>query len=287
MENVTISADRNLVDFRFPVQYVGRPHQDFHGSAGQIVSGTIKVGEEVVALSSMQRWKVAFIDFCKVDLEEAAKGQSVMITLDNEIDIFCFDVMVRRHDIPELEQEVEATSCSMDDRQNLSAITNYILQHTTQTTQAYVDEILYELNINTLHCRSADTLKLNEIGRVNVTAAWSLFFDPYDRNRQTGGFVLIDPNDHRTVGAGMIRYSSRSTISQPQAISAPSASRPPPRRTAILSGTPAWWARRTASKKRPQAHVRLVHPSLRKRQRHHCQEPAEEAVRRGQERVSL
>ena len=214
LENVTISADRNLVDFRFPVQYVVRPHQDFRGFAGQIVSGTIKLGEEVVALPSMQRSRVRSINFYKADLEEAAEGQSVIISLEDEIDVSRGDMIVRRHNIPEVEQEFEATLAWMDDQHTLSTSTNYILQHTTQTTRAYVDEILYELNVNTLHRRNADTLKLNEIGRVKVTSARPLFFDPYDRNRQTGGFVLIDPNDHRTVGAGMIRHSSRSTINQ-------------------------------------------------------------------------
>jgi bifunctional enzyme CysN/CysC len=214
LENVTISADRNLVDFRFPVQYVVRPHQDFRGFAGQIVSGTIRVGEEVVTLPSMQRSKVRSINFYKAELEEAAEGQSVIITLEDEIDVSRGDMIVRRHNIPEVEQEFEATLSWMDDRHELSTTTNYILQHTTQTTRAYVDEILYELNVNTLHRRKAESLKLNEIGRVKVTTARPLFFDPYERNRQTGGFVLIDPNDHRTVAAGMIRHSSKGTIAQ-------------------------------------------------------------------------
>ncbi len=215
LENVTISADRNLVDFRFPVQYVVRPHQDFRGFSGQIVSGTITVGEEVVALPSMQRSRVRSINFYKAELEEAAEGQAVTITLEDEIDISRGDMIVRRHNIPEVEHEFEATICWMDERKQLQTGTNYILQHTTNRTQALVDEVLYRLDVNTLHRdRSSDTLELNEIGRAKVTTARPLFFDPYERNRNTGGFVLIDPADYRTVGAGMIRYSSRSTIEE-------------------------------------------------------------------------
>ncbi len=215
LETVTISADRNLVDFRFPVQYVVRPHQDFRGFAGQIVSGTIRVGEEVVALPSMQRSRIKGINFYKAELEEAAEGQSVIITLEDEIDISRGDMIVRRHNIPEVEHEFEATLCWMDERHPLATDTNYILQQTTNRSHALVDEVLYQLDVNTLHRdQSANTLRLNEIGRVKVTTAKQLFFDPYERNRNTGGFVLIDPNDYRTVAAGMIRYSSRSTIEE-------------------------------------------------------------------------
>ncbi len=214
LEYVTISADRNLVDFRFPVQYVVRPHQDFRGFSGQVVSGTIKVGEEVVALPSMQRSRVSGITFYTSELEQAEEGQSVIISLEDEIDISRGDMIVRRHNIPEVEREFEATLCWMDERHTLSTTTNYILQHTTQTTQAYVDEVIYQLDVNTLHRASAETLTLNEIGRAKFTTAKPLFFDPYERNRRTGGFILVDPADFRTVAAGIIRHSSRGTIDE-------------------------------------------------------------------------
>lgn len=214
LENVTISADRNLVDFRFAVQYVIRPHQDFRGFSGQVASGIVRVGDEVIALPGMQRSTVKSITFHKNKLEQAEEGQSVIISLDDEIDISRGDMIVRRHNIPEIESEFEATIAWMDDRVNLTTGTSYILRHTTQTTQAVVDEILYRLDVNSLHRSAATALELNEIGRVKITAARPLFFDPYDRNRATGGFVLIDPSDFRTIGAGMIRHSSRTTISE-------------------------------------------------------------------------
>ncbi len=214
LEDVTISADRNLVDFRFPVQYVVRPHQDFRGFSGQVASGTVRVGDEVIALPGMQRSTIKSITFYKDTLPQAEEGQSVILSLDHEIDISRGDMIVRRHNIPEVEHEFEATICWMDERIELQPGVNYILRHTTQTTQAVVDEIVYRLDVNTLHRSPAESLKLNEIGRLKITSARPIFFDPYDRNRATGGFVLIDPNDFRTVGAGMIRHSSRSTINE-------------------------------------------------------------------------
>ncbi len=214
LEDVTISADRNLVDFRFPVQYVVRPHQDFRGFSGRIASGNIRVGDEIIALPGMRRSTIKSITFYKDSLEQAEEGQSVILSLNDEIDISRGDMIVRRHNIPEVENEFEAVIAWMDDRGELRSGVNYIMRHTTQTTQAVVDDIIYRLDVNTLHRSEADSLKLNEIGRVKITSARPIFFDPYDRNRATGGFVIIDPNDFRTVGAGMIRHSSRSTINE-------------------------------------------------------------------------
>ncbi len=214
LETVTISADRNLVDFRFPVQYVIRPHQDFRGFSGQIASGSIALGDEVIALPSMQRSKIKAITHYTAELETAEEGQSVVLSLEDEIDISRGDMIVRRQNIPEVENEFEATMAWMDETKPLRSGVEYILRHTTQNTQAVVDEILYQLDVNTLHRSDADELELNEIGRIKLTTANPLFFDPYERNRSTGGFVLIDPNDFRTIGAGMIRHSSRSTINE-------------------------------------------------------------------------
>ncbi len=214
LEDVTISADRNLVDFRFPVQYVIRPHQDFRGFSGLVASGAIRVGEEIVVLPNMRRSTVKSIVFYKDMLEQAEEGQSVIITLNDEIDISRGDMIVRPHNIPEVDNEFEATLAWMDDRNALTPGTGFILQHTTQNTPAIVDELLYRLDVNTLHRNETGSLILNEIGRIKITTSTPIFFDPYDRNRATGGFTLIDPNDFRTVGAGMIRHSSRTTINE-------------------------------------------------------------------------
>ena len=212
LENVTIAADRNLVDFRFPVQYVVRPHQDFRGFAGRIASGTIRVGEEITVLPSRRTSCVRGIHIHDDTPEEAWEGQSVVLTLDDEIDISRGDMIVRSRNVPEVQSEFDATLAWMDDRHELDTRRQYILQHTTRTTRATIDEIVYRLDVNTLHRSDAASLALNEIGRVKITTANPLFFDAYDRNRDTGGFVIIDPHDFRTVGAGMIRHASQGTM---------------------------------------------------------------------------
>ena len=212
LEHVTISADRNLVDFRFPVQYVVRPHQDFRGFAGRITSGTIRVGEEITVLPGRQTSRVKSINFYEEQLEEAFEGQSVIITLTSEIDISRGDMLVRTHNVPDVTSEFDATVAWMDGEQQLDTGKQYILQHTTRTTKAYIDEIVYQLDVNTLHRSDAAALNLNEIARVKVTTSSPIFCDPYDRNRATGGFIIIDPHDFRTVGAGMIRHASRGTM---------------------------------------------------------------------------
>jgi bifunctional enzyme CysN/CysC len=212
LENVTISADRNLVDFRFPVQYVVRPHQDFRGFAGRVVSGTVRVGEEITVLPSRRTSRIKSINFHEAELQEAFEGQSVILTLTEEIDISRGDMIVRTHNVPEVTSEFDATLAWMDGDHTLDTCKQYILQHTTRVTKAYIDEIVYQLDVNTLHRSDAESLRLNEIGRVKVTTANPLFFDPYDRNRETGGFIIIDPHDFRTVGAGMIRHASAGTI---------------------------------------------------------------------------
>ena len=228
LEDVTITADRNLVDFRFPVQYVIRPNQDFRGFAGMVSSGTIRQGEEIIALPSMQTSKVHNIVRHQEQPSEAREGEAIVITLEDEIDISRGDMIVRRHNIPEVESEFEATLCWMDERQELTPGTDILLRHTTRTTKAVIDEVLYQLDVNTLHRSPAQSLKLNEIARVRVTTAQPLFFDSYDRNRATGGFALIDAHDYRTVAAGMIRHSSRSTISELKRGKSRTAPMPPP-----------------------------------------------------------
>ena len=236
LEDVTITADRNLVDFRFPVQYVIRPNQDFRGFAGMVASGTIRVGEEIIVLPSMQHSTVTSIVRHTDTLNEAREGEAIVLTLAHEIDISRGDMIVRRHNIPEVESEFEATVAWMDERQDLTPGKEMLLRHTTRTSKAVIDEILYRLDVNTLHRSDAPALKLNEIARVRITTAQPLFFDPYDRNRSTGGFALIDPDDFRTVGAGMIRHSSRSTISELKREKARQTTLPPPSETLWTPG---------------------------------------------------
>ena len=214
LENVTISGDRNLVDFRFPVQHVVRPHQDFRGFSGRVASGTVSVGEEIVVLPSHRKSRIKGIHRYRDEFAAAFAGQSVILTLEDEIDVGRGDMIVRSHNIPEVATEFDATLTWMDDRHDLDLSTHYVLQHTARTTRAYVDDLVYRIDVNTLHRADAAQLALNEIGRVKITTANPIFFDPYDRNRSTGGFVLIDPHDFRTVAAGMIRHASTGTMEE-------------------------------------------------------------------------
>jgi len=208
LETVHVAADRNLLDFRFPVQYVIRPHLDFRGYAGRIVSGTIRVGEEVVVLPSGRSSGVRSIVTYDGELEEAFAPQSVVLTLEDELDVSRGDMIVRKHNLPQVDDQLEAILCWMDD-EALTRGTGYLLKHTTQTVRAFLSQILYRIDVNTLHREPVDTLTLNDIARVAVETSSPLFFDNYRSNHSTGSFILIDPYTSNTVGAGMIRGPAR------------------------------------------------------------------------------
>ncbi len=208
LENVHVSADRNLVDFRFPVQYVLRPHQDFRGFAGRVISGTVTPGEEIAVLPSGRTSRVRSVVTFDGELEEAFPPQSVVLTLEDEVDISRGDMIVRRHNLPEVASTFEAMLCWMD-TEPLQSGKMYMLKHTTQTVKAFVKKINYRVDVNTLHRSAADSFELNEIGRVTITTSRPLFFDPYTANRATGSFVLIDPHSNATAAAGMIRGVTR------------------------------------------------------------------------------
>jgi bifunctional enzyme CysN/CysC len=204
LEHVNVGADRNLVDFRLPVQYVVRPHQDFRGFAGRVASGTLSPGEEVVVLPSGQGSRVRSIETFDGPLPEAVEGDSVVVTIEDEVDISRGDMLVRRNNLPTLGSRLDAMLCWMAE-QPLDPSIPYVIQHTTRSTRAFVSRVVYRIDVDTLHREAADTLGLNDIGRVEITASAPLFFDPYQLNRATGSFILVDPGTNVTVGAGMIR----------------------------------------------------------------------------------
>ncbi len=209
LEHVSVGSSRNLVDFRFPVQMAVRPHAGFRGFAGQVASGTIRPGEEVVALPSGRTTRVRSIVTVDGELPEAAAGDSVILTLEDEIDISRGDMLVRSRNLPQVSASLEATLCWMSE-EPLGLSTPYILQHTTRQVRAHVTELTYRVDIDTLHREPAETLALNEIGRANLTTTQPIFFDRYQANRATGNFILIDPYTNNTVAAGMIRRAARS-----------------------------------------------------------------------------
>ena len=208
LEHVHIASDRNLIDNRFPVQWIIRPmseeHHDYRGYAGQVATGTFKAGDEVVVLPSGARTRIKRVDTFDGPLEEAVPPLSISMLLEDDIDISRGDMICRPHNQPTLTQELEAMICWMNDRP-LELGGRYSIKHTTRSVRGIVDEIRYRIDVNTLHRdEDAESLALNEIGRVHVRTSGPLLVDEYRKNRHTGSFIVIDETTNETVGAGMI-----------------------------------------------------------------------------------
>jgi sulfate adenylyltransferase large subunit len=212
LEHVHIASDRNLIDVRFPVQYVIRPHQatdpelhDYRGYAGQVAGGVIKPGDPVMHLPSGFTTSVKRIDTARGPVDEAFPPMSVTLVLDDDIDISRGDMICRPHNQPSVTQDVDAMVCWMSESRKLSPRDRLIVKHTTRTVKAIVRDLHYRLDVNTLHRHEGvSDLSLNEIGRVTLRLTHPLFCDPYTRNRQTGGLILVDEATGATVAAGMI-----------------------------------------------------------------------------------
>jgi bifunctional enzyme CysN/CysC len=209
LEHVHIASDRNLVDVRFPVQFVIRPQstvvQDYRGYAGQVASGVLKPGDEVMVLPSGFTTKIASIDTADGPVDEAYPPMSVTIRLADELDVSRGDLICRPNNRPSVAQDIEAMICWMDETRPMTVGGKYAIKHTTRAARAVVRDLHYRLDVNTLHRDdAADGLSLNEIGRVRLRTTVPLLADDYRRNRTTGGFIVIDEMTNRTVGAGMI-----------------------------------------------------------------------------------
>jgi bifunctional enzyme CysN/CysC len=209
LEEVHIASDRNLIDCRFPVQYVIRPrddkHHDYRGYAGQVASGAYKVGDDVVVLPSGFTSKIASIDTADGPIEEAVPPMSVTIRLTDDLDVSRGDMICRPNNQPNISQDVDAMLCWFGERSQLKRGAKYALKQTSKWTRALVKDLHYRLEINTLHRdEDADSLSLNEIGRVTLRTTTPLFSDDYRRNRATGAFILVDEVTNDTVAAGMI-----------------------------------------------------------------------------------
>jgi len=213
LEHVHILSDRNLVDVRFPVQYVIRPQStvvaDYRGYAGQVASGILKPGDEVMVLPSGFTTRISSIETADGPVEEAYPPMSVTVRLEDELDVSRGDMICRPHNAPSVAQDIEAMVCWMDESLPLTVGGRYAVKHTTRSARAIVRGLQYRLDVNTLHRDEAATsLQLNEIGRVRLRTTVPLLCDEYRRNRTTGGFILIDEATNRTVGAAMIIEAS-------------------------------------------------------------------------------
>ncbi len=209
LEDVHIASDRNLIDCRYPVQYVIRPRDDrFHdyrGYAGQVASGTYKVGDEVVVLPSGFESTIASIDTADGPVEEAMPPMSVTIRLADDLDVSRGDMICRPNNRPQESQDVDAMLCWFSERATLRPGAKYALKHTSKWARAMVKDLHYRLDVNALHRdETADSLGLNEIGRVTLRTTQPLFFDEYRRNRATGSFILVDESTNDTLAGGMI-----------------------------------------------------------------------------------
>ena len=215
LEDIHIGSDRNMIDCRFPVQYVVRPHtlehQDYRGYAGTIAGGVWKPGDEVVVLPSGFESKIASIDTADGSLTEAYPDMAVIMRLEDDIDISRGDMISRRNNRPNVGQDIEAMVCWMGETPALRPGMKLAIKHTTRWARTIVKEIQYRLDINTLHREEgAGELNLNEIGRISLRTTQPLLYDDYRRNRTTGSFILVDEANNNTLGAGMILGQSPS-----------------------------------------------------------------------------
>jgi sulfate adenylyltransferase subunit 1 len=209
LETVYTGGTANHVDARFPVQWIIRPlsqeHHDFRGYAGRVAGGVFKPGDAVTVMPSGFSTRIKKIHMPGgKELDEAFPPQSVVMTLDDEIDISRGDMLVKANNPPEASQDVEAMVCWFSQKP-METRGKYLLRHTTKETKAIVQELRYQVDIETLHKKEGTSaLGMNDIGRIALRTAAPLFYDSYRRNRLTGSFILIDPGTHETVAAGMI-----------------------------------------------------------------------------------
>ncbi|MEM8607954.1 MAG: sulfate adenylyltransferase subunit CysN [Myxococcota bacterium] len=209
LETVPVSADRNFDDFRYPVQYVIRPDLDYRGFAGEVASGVIKKGDDVVSLPSGKTSRVKAIDTFEGEIDEAFAAQSVTIRLEDEIDISRGDMLVKPNNLPRATRRFDAFMVWMHEKP-LDTEKAYLVKHTTQTVRAQIDKIHFEVDMDTLEEKPTDGIRLNDIAKVHISCHRALYVDDYARNRQTGAFIVIDSLTNNTVAAGMIALEGSS-----------------------------------------------------------------------------
>lgn len=203
LENVELATNQNLIDFRLPIQYVIRPHQDFRGYAGTVASGTIKIGEPVTIVPSGQTTTIKEIIVAGKSSDEAFSPQSIMVTLSEHVDASRGDMIVRSNNVPDVSQEIEVMM-SWFDAEPLVIGKRYWLKHTTRQVPVFADTIHYAIDINSLHRQSKTNLEINDVGRVTLKTQAPLAFDAYGKNKTTGSFIIIDEISNTTAGAGII-----------------------------------------------------------------------------------
>ena len=209
LETVEVDDDRLARrPFRMPVQWVNRPNLDFRGFAGQVASGAVKPGDAVRILPSGRTTRVARIVTLDGDLDQAAAGQSITLTLSDEVDVSRGDVIAAVDQSPEVADQFETTIVWMADEELLAG-RSYWLKIGARTVSAQITEIKHRVDVNTLQENAAKTVGLNEIAVCNLSLTQPVAFEPYEIDRGLGGFILMDRITGATVGAGMIRFALR------------------------------------------------------------------------------
>ena len=211
LESLPLAAERSQVGLRFPVQRVLRPHQDFRGFAGQIAAGSVRPGDRIIALPSGIETRVRSITTWDGELDEAHAPQSVVLTLEDEVDLSRGD-LISVIDAPARKAAQFSATVVWMQTKPLRAGGSYLLKHTSQTVRARVAEIRSRTDVEQLAARPAGELGLNDIGEIVVETSRPLLADLYRENRITGSFILIDPTDNATAGAGMIRSFAESMV---------------------------------------------------------------------------
>ena len=209
LTHLHIASDRNLVDVRFPVQYVIRPQshsaRDYRGYAGTVASGILRPGDPVMALPSGLTSTISSIETADGPVDEAFPPMAVTVRLEEDLDISRGDMLCRPHNVPAITQDIDARLCWMDETNPLRPRQKYSIKHTTRTGRVLVRDISYRIDVNSGHRdESADLLVLNDIGRVQLRVTMPLFVDNYTDNRATGSFILINEATNQTVAAGMV-----------------------------------------------------------------------------------
>ena len=209
LETTSVAGHGNFVDPRFAVQYVIRPqteeHRDFRGYAGQVGGGVFRVGDDVVALPSGFSSRIEAIHGPNGPQQEAFHPQSVCLTLADDIDISRGDMLAKPRNRPTVGQDLDVMLCWFSEQSQLRPRGKYVLRHTTREAKAMVKEIVYKIDVNTLHRIEEAEVGLNDIARVSLRTSSPLMYDAYSKNRRTGAIILVDPRTNETVAAGMIR----------------------------------------------------------------------------------
>ena len=225
LEHVHIASDRNLIDVRFPVQWVIRPPassvSDYRAYAGQVAGGVMRPGDDVIVLPSGQRTTIAGIDTFEGPIDEAFPPMSVALRLSDDIDVGRGSTIVRAQNQPSVSNRFEALLCWMSERP-LDRRRRYQVKHTTRTAMVGGLDVRYRIDVETLHRdESATELGLNDLGRVRMELSTQLVFDSYRRNRTTGSLIVIDEATNETVAAGVILDTEVDELDPPKSERSP------------------------------------------------------------------